>query len=143
MFLNVLGSHLGTRVKWLGSNMTLVPNSIRRKSAYFVQGARVGLWGSIGPADLSADLCLWTSLPFAWNRGSGRSEWESNISLLFDVGQRTVPAALSFLLSACLSSDAVPPAVSWKLHDSGVPSCSFCRVYSFLGATLYDCASVS
>lgn len=33
----MLGSHLGTGMKWRGSNVTLVSNSIRRKPACFVQ----------------------------------------------------------------------------------------------------------
>lgn len=44
----MLGSHLSTEVKWLHSSVNSVPGSIRRKSAYFVQGARVALRGSAG-----------------------------------------------------------------------------------------------
>lgn len=60
------------------------------------------------------------SLLFAWNHGSGRGRWESNISFPFMWG-RCLSQLLFPLPLACVSA-VVPPAVSCKLHDSGVLS---------------------
>lgn len=61
----------------------------------------------------SGDLLIFA---FHLEPRSSRRRRESSISFPFDMGQETVPAAAPFILSTRLSSDAVPPAVSWKLH---------------------------
>lgn len=63
---------MGTRVKWPGSNVTLVPNSIRRKSACFVQelGEFIGTCRARGCADRLME-------PGIWQRQVGEQQLDS------------------------------------------------------------------